>query len=315
MNTIELNKLTTKKSFFLNAMNGLKPSYHQFDTHQVAAIQAAFYAQRPLLVTGDPGLGKSQIAHAIASVTESNLFVHVVHSRTEPDDLLFRVDHVARLAQAQLVQHEEAKKEVIKLERFVVPGPLWWAYAPGQAKKFFEQSADYNTAITVDLTKPNVLLIDEIDKADSDLPNALLEVLNNQSFHATAHDKPIQVEEGNSPPFVVVTSNNQRPLPHAFLRRCVVLELTLEAGDTGIEQLTNIANAHKQRFERLTNDFMQEVAELVITTRAEKQDGDYLPGTSEYLDLLKVLNDHPAYVDHKLKREALESISQYMLHK
>ena len=301
-------------SLDLKEMAGLATSHHLFDNDQIAAIMAAWHAGRPLLVRGDPGLGKSQLAHAIAQAQEWNLIVHVVNSRTEPDDLLYGVDHVARLAKAQLVHNEVADMKELEEKRFVVPGPLWWAYAPEQAAEFFtEDESDYKTSIAIDSTKPSVLLLDEIDKADSELPNSLLEVLNNHSFHAYGHDEPI-VADKNKRPFVVITSNDQRQLPAAFLRRCVCINLTMKIEDQGVKQLTDIAAAHKKSLPNLKADIIKQAAQMVIDKRKGIIAGEYSPGTSEFLDLLRVLNSEQ-YQNDSQRSEALKIISQYILNK
>lgn len=305
---------TIAKALPLKEMAGLQASHHLFDDDQIAAIMAAWHAERPLLVRGEPGLGKSQLAHAIAVAQDWNLLVHVVNSRTEPDDLLYRVDHVARLAKAQLVHHNAVDISELEEQRFVVPGPLWWAYSAAEARKFFdEEHSDYRTSIEIDDNKPTVLLIDEIDKADSELPNSLLEVLNNHSFHAHGHDKPIKADKSKRP-FVVITSNDQRQLPAAFLRRCVCLNLTMKAGDEGINQLIAIAAAHKEVLPQLSDARITEAAKLVIEQRKTCAAGEYTPGTSEFLDLLRVLNSEEYQTDAQ-RSDALAVIKHYILQK
>jgi MoxR-like ATPase len=313
---MEFSKLPLSEALQLKAMAGLTASYHLFDKDQIAAIMTAWYAKRPLLIRGDPGLGKSQIAHAIAQSQNWNLLVHVVNSHTEPDDLLFRVDPVARLAKAQLIKRNEDIKTCLDEKRFVVPGPIWWAYAAKEAKKFFTpEQSDFNTNIEIDCCKPSVLLIDEIDKADSELPNALLEVLNNHSFSAYGHDEKIQMDIDKRP-FIVITSNDQNPLPAAFLRRCVCLNLSMKSQEQGgIEQLIKIAEAHKPDIDKLSSDIIAKAAKLVIEKRSQKSlAGEYTPSTSEFLDLLRVLNSEQ-YQDDDARSAALTDIAKYILNK
>lgn len=211
-------KLLAKDVFSLPAKAGLRPSYHRFNNEVMDAIVTAFSIGRPLLVKGDPGLGKSQIAHAVAVAQDWNLLMHVVHSGTEPTELLYRIDHVKRLSQAQIMGVITDKDSVdplslINEEKFVVPGAIWWSYNAASAKQFYKESkGSYQSAYSeeVDSNKRSVLLIDEIDKAESELPNALLEVLNNHSFHAPVQDKVISARDGTEP-FVVITSNSHRP--------------------------------------------------------------------------------------------------------
>ncbi len=309
---MEIKKLATKKSFHLPAHAGLPESYHIFEPKHIQAIEAAWYAGRPLLIIGEPGLGKSQIAQAIAQRLEWNLLLHVVHSRSEPDDLLYNVDHVTRLAKAQIAALEKQRNlRALKHKHFVIPGPLWWAFSPESASAFFNRSKDYVTNIEQRFPgKPFVMLIDEIDKAERDLPNALLEILNNKSFHVPFYDKPISLQ-GRQAPFVVITSNDERPLPAAFLRRCSVLKLALD----NKEQLIKVAEAHEKTFKHIKPNLIEQAAELVIKHREDLQAGDYRPGTSEFLDLLRVLDNHHGYQSDAARENALESLSEHFLHK
>lgn len=307
---MNLSNLKPNQSFAVDAKNGMPATFHVFEQQHIDAIRTAWFAKRPLLVRGEPGLGKSQIAQALAHIANCNLLMHVVHSRSEPEDLLYRVDHVSRLAQAQLVSKDAAEKDSVDIEKFVVPGPLWWAYAPGKAKAFYDSSEQYKSSLEFDTAKPTVLLIDEIDKADSELPNSLLEVLNNKSFHAHGHDEAIQ-SNADTPPFVVITTNEQRKLPHAFLRRCVTLTLSLESE----EQLIDIARAHKKPLREPSSELIKRVASTVFKARANQADGDYQPGTSEFLDLLRVLNNNDLYKNDDDRYQALDTISQFVLDK
>lgn len=339
-------KLTMHGTLPLQAKAGLAESFHCFDEASVNAIVTAYNIQRPLLVRGDPGLGKSQIAHAIAQCQGWNLLLHVVHSRTEPTDLLYRVDYVKRLATAQLqgalanhtftnnanTEHHADYQQILSAvdeANFVVPAALWWAYSAETARKFYEEKTEnaaeqvtttspyhhgYQSALLNEINSdtPSVILIDEIDKADTELPNTLLEVLNNRSFHVPTDDQLIEVD-ASKPPFVVITSNDERPLPHAFLRRCVVLNLTLADGDAGVQQLLQIAHAHESEFANVSETVMTHAAEQTIERRKQITDGEYKPGTSEFLDLLKALSR--GYDEEAEQLEAIEIISGYLLQK
>ncbi|UAA39526.1 MoxR family ATPase [Paraneptunicella aestuarii] len=312
---MDLSKFQVNEPFEVGAMNGLAKTYHVFDQQQLDAIRTAWFAKRPLLIKGEPGLGKSQIAQAIADRAGWNLIVHVVHSRSEPEDLLYHVDHVSRLAQAQLVSNHVSDKNSLNKQHFVVPGPLWWAYSPETAQAFFDsEENDYKTSIEINLAKPSVVLIDEIDKAGSELPNSLLEVLNNKSFHAHGHDKAI-CSDPDKIPFVIITSNAHRPLPHAFLRRCVVLELSLKKGNEGKKQLQEIAKAHHPELGNLSPELIDDVIDVVLDFRSQRSDQQYKPGTSEFLDLLKVLNDDDQYNNETDRKDAIKIISRHVLNK
>ena len=133
-----------------------------------------------------------------------------------------------------------------------------------------------------------MLLLDEIDKAPADVPNALLEVLNAGQF-LVKETGEVRIGR-NEQIFVVVTSNSERNLPAAFLRRCAVLQLTL--GNEPVARLLEIADAHKQCNKQLTSlsdQTMRYVAEYVIAYREHLDSSGYRPGTSEFLDLLSVI--------------------------
>ena len=317
------------KPIKLPKMGGLPDSWHQFQKNDIHAINTAMHIQRPLLIRGEPGLGKSQIAHAIAACMEWNLLVHVVHARTEPSDLLYRIDHVKRLAKAQIISAEtkveqtpniEQKLRQLDEENYVLPGKFWWAFDPENARDFYQDSvAGYGSAITEDIKsdRPSVLLIDEIDKADSELPNALLEVLNNKSFQLPVGDKRIECNE-QYPPFIVITSNDERSLPHAFLRRCVCHTLTLgKDKEGGEEQLIKVAQAHQKgnnNLHKINNQIIQKAAQMTIEARERTQEHQYRPGTAEFLDLLKAIS-HDNYKNDDEREQALDDISTFLLEK
>ncbi len=105
--------------------------YHQFKSREVSAINAALAAGRPLLVRGEPGVGKTQLAEAAAESLERAYYPHVVDSRTESRDLLYHFDAVMRLAEAQLcgvLKDRDLARQQLSVDRFVEPGPLWWAF-------------------------------------------------------------------------------------------------------------------------------------------------------------------------------------------
>lgn len=212
------------------------------------ALKIALTSGRPLLVTGRSGVGKSMLANYAATTIQYKLLPpYVVTSRSDAQDLLWRFDAVSRLAAAQM-KHPNAYRE----DLFVEPGHLWWAFAPASAR---EQQDRYRTAkqlgkeagsgSTVSRVgeapeKPAVLLIDEIDKADPEFPNALLVPLGSGCFNVPPlGDREIKREDTTTP-LVIITSNNERPLPPAFLRRCVTL--ALEQPDE--QRMKKIAEQH-----------------------------------------------------------------------
>ena len=173
---------------------------HVFDRNSAQAIRAALASRRPLLVRGEPGVGKTQLAAAAAKVLKRPLVTHVVDSRTESRDLLWTFDAVMRLADAQVASSflpamtnvepngDEAiagqplftkrdLRKALNVVDYVRPGPLWWAFDWDSALQQAAQSGTTPPVVNGDYNPTNgrVVLIDEIDKADTDVPNGLLE--------------------------------------------------------------------------------------------------------------------------------------------
>lgn len=300
-------------------------SVHQFEPETIAALKAAEITGRPLLLRGDPGNGKSQTARAAAVAGNRPFLSVVIDGRTEPHDLLWRFDAVARLADAQVRKEGEALHEEAA---YLVPGPLWWAYAWNSAA---ERLAALNCTRKRSLqplgTAPEgwnadegraVLLIDEIDKADPDLPNALLEVLANLGFREPYGGEEIRCSEATRP-LVILTTNEERELPHAFLRRCMVHSLHLpdavKERDALVARLQRLGEQHQARLrpgERC--HVLKEAAGQVAEERARLAgSGRYLPGTSEYLDLVNAVSRLAR--TKKQQVEALAEIGGFALKK
>jgi MoxR-like ATPase len=261
-------------------------SVHRFDALTCAALRAAEAAGRPLLIRGEPGTGKSQTARAAAAAAGRLFLSVVIDGRTEAADLLWHFDAVGRLSDAQV--GEGALPPVAYLS----PGPLWWAYHWNSASTQWDrrkqgERPEHPTGWTP--AHGTVLLIDEIDKADPDLPNAFLELLGNRGF--TVPYLGNRVVRGERPPLVVITTNEERELPNAFLRRCLVLTLRLppdlkpwlvEMGELHLKQLELGARSYSK--------ILGEAADLLIADRAQAQrDQTYAPGLAEYLDLVIAL--------------------------
>jgi len=281
---------------------------HLFNEGSVLAINAALMANRPLLVRGEPGAGKSQLARAAAHVLERE-FVHTTLTiRTEIQDLFWQLDAVKRLAEAQLVgavvaaadyASAEASKVVeerLAVGNFVEPGPLWWAFDWSTAKTQYERA---HPTLADELRTPKnnrgvVVLLDEIDKADSAVPNGLLEALGNRAFPGPGEVSRIQQNPSLPPPLVVITTNEERTLPNAFLRRCLVLHLALpEPRDKLCEYLMTRGRAH---FTRCLPEGVLAPSETLLETAADMlfDDRDACrtpprPGQAEYLDLLRAV--------------------------
>lgn len=225
----------------------------------VLAINVALAAQRPLLVSGDPGSGKSSLAASVAAFMNWRYEPEVITPRTQASDLGWRFDALRRLqdAQAQALKQDDD---------YVLPGPLWRA---------FEPEGDDRRA---------VVLLDEIDKADPDVPNSLLDALGSMTFRVTETGRDVSASPERVP-FVVITTNNERQLPRPFLRRCITLSLP----PPDEERLLEIAGAHDLRDEE--GRAAKIAAHVTGMRRAAAKEGRSYPGAAEFLDALRASRD------------------------
>ncbi len=269
---------------------------HVFESRTVWAIRAALGARRPLLVRGEPGTGKSELARAAAQVLDRPLITEVITARTESQDLLYRFDAVARLGQAQVLQATGAQLEDLEEERFVQPGSLWWAFDWAEAARQHDRAKVKGSRPPLPKGWPedrrpesgSVLLIDEIDKADADVPNGLLESLGNGAFGVPYRDGPVCCRPG-AQPLVVITTNEERELPAAFVRRCLVLSFELPEGEALKRRLEERGRAHFETF-RCSEAVYETAAEQLLQDRqAAQESGLPRPGQAEYLDLLRAV--------------------------
>jgi MoxR-like ATPase len=222
-----------------SAVDRRRATTYRPDPEVLRQVNAALYLRRPLLVTGAPGNGKSSLAYAVAhELGLGRVLKWPINSRTTLTQGLYSYDPISRLYEAS--NDEPPDKGDDNLSRHLRLGPLGTAMAPYR--------------------KPRVLLIDEIDKGDPDLPNDLLTVFEDGEYEipelvrAPRDQYLIQDAEGNEArvpvlrgrvqtmafPFVVMTSNGERPFPSAFLRRCI----TLEIAPPSAERLKDIVDAH-----------------------------------------------------------------------
>lgn len=310
------------KTYHLPALDSWPPAGHRFDAASIWAVRAALAARRPLLVRGEPGLGKSQLARAAAHFLGVPFLSQVINARSEPNDLLYSYDAVSRLAQAQLMS---ARKEAAGWENtleeklFVRPGILWWAFdwksAETQASQFCRKIGP--PARLPPNWKPGrgcVVLIDEIDKADSDLPNSLLESLGNNGFQADPAGCSVALPAGAKPPLVVITTNEERELPMAFLRRCLALQMRFP--ETEEKQVTFLLDRARVHFSAkvIGEKVCRAAAEQLLADRQNTPAGQARPGAAEYLDILRALVDLGRGNDVK-QLEALKQIREFATRK
>jgi MoxR-like ATPase len=271
---------------------------HTWSDAERHAVAHAWASQVPLLVRGEAGCGKSQLARAVAAVLQVPLEVAVIHPRFEASDLKYTEDPVRRLAQAQVVSALRPEglagddlRQWVETElnpgEFITHGPIWRAFK--QAVAAGEQ-AHWPSA---------VLLIDEIDKADADVPNALLDVLAQHSFTVPATGEVVRAQQKH-PPLVIITTNEDRELPAAFLRRCAVLNLQPPEAEHDEEAflrwLKERASAHKDlnSFGSALDPALSPLHAAAKQTWADRRvatkDGLPTVGLAEYLDLLYSLH-------------------------
>jgi MoxR-like ATPase len=226
-------------------------SYIATDDLKVA-VNAAVTLERPLLVKGEPGTGKSVLAEEVAKAMGAPLITWHVKSTTKAQQGLYEYDAVSRLRDSQL-----GDPRVSEIANYIRKGKLWEAFTAPQ--------------------RP-VLLIDEIDKADIEFPNDLLLELDRMEFHVYETGETVKAAKR---PVVIVTSNNEKELPDAFLRRCFFHYIRFPDAET----MGRIVDVH---FPGIKKRLVEEALKLFFEVR-EVPGLKKKPSTSELLDWLKLL--------------------------
>jgi len=254
-------------------------SIYVYTQEVVDAVRVAVAANRPLLVSGMPGSGKSSLAPNVARQLGYRYYSLVVSSRMQASDLLWTFDAVRRLGDAQTQRLKD------RYEHYFEPGVLWWAFDAESARlRGLSQSqigADdcAHEPDILSLDRPPgtaaVVLIDEIDKADPDVPNDLLVPFGSYEFAL-----PNAVIRAKSKPLVIMTTNGERDLPPAFQRRCI--ELVLPKPD--VANLIEIARRH---FGSVDEKVYAVVADCTCKAAAElTAKRERPPSTAEFLDAI-----------------------------
>ena len=216
------------------------------------AVNAAVALERPLLIKGEPGTGKTVLAYEIARALDAPLITWHVKSTTKAHNGLYEYDAVSRLRDSQL-----GEARVHDVRNYLKPGKLWEAFTSP--------------------VRP-VLLIDEIDKADIEFPNDLLQELDRMEFYVHETDETIRAAVR---PVVIITSNNEKELPDAFLRRCFFHYIRFPDDET----MKAIVEVHFPGIKpRLVSEALKTFYEIRETPGLKKK-----PSTSELLDWLKLL--------------------------
>lgn len=372
------SKFTINENRELNVQGSWKATQHKLDEKSAYALEMALVTGRPLLVRGEPGIGKSQLARYAADVLDRLFLSEVVNINTEGQDLLWRYDPVARLNDAQLIKFENSENkenkenkldntdtenknkkqesqeqqinEFLNPKNYLNPGILWWVYdwthAESQYNKcrhktYKPQCHDIDESQENQKNQKNqkgkegkegiVLLIDEIDKADPSLPNSLLEVLGNGGFYVPMLGEHVSNEEGKKnkadkadnkeapPPLIIITTNDERVLPPAFVRRCLVLDMKLDDKeelytwwheqhekdqrkfpevsledfnkDEALAEWLRIERAEVHYPKVFSEAVCRQVAQYLIEDRRAAQYARVKPGQAEYLDLLAALSE------------------------
>ena len=230
------------------------------------AVNAAIVLERPLLVKGEPGTGKTVLAEEVASALDAPLLTWHIKSTTKAQQGLYEYDAVSRLRDSQL-----GDPRVSDISNYIKRGKLWDAFTS---------------------EKRPVLLIDEIDKADIEFPNDLLLELDRMEFHVYETGETITAKQR---PIIMITSNNEKELPDAFLRRCFFHYIKFPDIDT----MNAIVEVH---FPDIKKRLVQEAMKIFFEVR-DVPGLKKKPSTSELLDWLKLLLNEEMTVEQLRERD------------
>jgi len=252
----------------------------------ILALNVALATRRPLLISGEPGSGKSTLAQNAAAVLGWRYYKHMITSRTQGSDLLWTFDTLQRLNDANA-----KTKEVRSHQAYVEPGTLWWAFDPDSALHRGTTKLAARDRARDPWEGPArdaaVVLLDEIDKADPDVPNDLLEAFDLRAFTVLQTRDRIQAAAERDV-LLILTTNGERELPPAFMRRCVTLVLDVKA-DEEVGWFVQIAQRRDPESDpALAREIAQEVSKLRQHARDESLRP---PGTAEYLDALQACRE------------------------
>ena len=273
----------------------VKGSTFQIGEREIELVNAALYLRRPLLVTGRPGTGKSSLAYAIAYELQlGTVLKWSINTRTNLDEGLYRYDAIGRLQDVQIEQKQNPEvKHETDIGRYIQLGALGTAFLPNN--------------------KPRVLLIDEIDKSDIDLPNDLLNIFEEGEFEIpelariadrletvtvrTIDNQKVEISQGQVTctefPLVILTSNGERDFPPAFLRRCLQLEMS----EPDVKRLTDIVQSHFK-----SEPEILEKAEEIIQEFINRRDRGQNLATDQLLNVIFMLkgNQDPSEEDKQV---------------
>jgi MoxR-like ATPase len=235
------------------------------------AVNAAITLQRPLLIKGEPGTGKTMLAEEVAASLGMPLLQWHIKSTTKAQQGLYEYDAVSRLRDSQL-----GDNKVQDIRNYIIQGVLWQAFTASE---------------------PNVLLIDEIDKADIEFPNDLLRELDRMEFFVYETREMIQATHR---PLVIITSNNEKELPDAFLRRCFFHYIAFPDPVT----MQKIVDVHHPNIKKdLLATALQTFYEIRNLPGLKKK-----PSTSELIDWLKLLMAEDLSADDLKSKDGKASI-------